>query len=83
MKLGAIISNWINPILQKRGIEVVNVNIDNPGWEGLSYKEKNLQLFLRQKETLDMFLQHGAISKAQHDKSLSDLKEKMWVMSRN
>lgn len=61
----------------------MNVSIDNPGWEGLSYKEKNEQLYIRQKETLDMFLQHGAISKAQHDKSLRDLKEKMWVMSRN
>ena len=61
----------------------MNASIVNPGWEGLSYKEKNEQLYLRQKETLDMFLQHGAISKAQHDKSLRDLKEKMWVMSRN
>ena len=60
----------------------MNVNIDSSSWQGLSYKEKNLQLFLRQKETLDLFLQHGAISKAQHDKSLSDLKEKMWVLSR-
>lgn len=60
----------------------MNVNIDNPSWRGLSYKEKNLQLFLRQKETLDLFLQHGAISKVQHDKSLSDLKGKMWVLSR-
>ena len=34
-------------------------------------------LFLRQKETLDMFLERGAISQAQHDKSLHDLIEKM------
>lgn len=59
------------------------VNIDDTGWEGLSYQEKNVQLYLKQKETLDMFLQLGAISKAQHDNSLRDLKEKMWVMSRN
>lgn len=35
------------------------------------------QLFYRQKETLDTFLKHGAISQAQYAKSLGDLKEKM------
>ena len=34
-------------------------------------------LFLKQKETLDTFLAHGAISRAQYDKSLHDMKEKM------
>ena len=42
-----------------------------------SYDEKNHQLFLHQKKTLDTFLEHGAISQAQHDKSLHDLIEKM------
>ncbi len=46
-------------------------------WAGLSYEEKNNQLFLRQKALLDGFLEHGAISQAQHDKSLHDLTEKM------
>ena len=46
-------------------------------WAALSYAEKNHQLFLRQKELLDGFLEHGAISQAQHDKSLHDLIEKM------
>ena len=46
-------------------------------WESLSYEEKNHQLFLKQKALLDGFLEHGAISKAQHDKSLHDLAEKM------
>ena len=45
----------------------------------LSYEEKNRQLFLRQKKTLDMFLERGAISQAQHDKSLYDLIEKMGI----
>ena len=40
-------------------------------------KEKNHELFLRQKELLDTFLQNGAISKAQYDKSFGDLREKM------
>ena len=46
-------------------------------WDTLSYEEKNHVLYLRQKKTLDMFLEHGAITQAQHDKSLHDLMEKM------
>ena len=46
-------------------------------WTTLTYKEKNHQLFLRQKALLDGFLEHGAISQAQHDKSLRDLTVKM------
>ena len=48
-------------------------------WNSLSYEEKNKVLFYRQKKTLDEFLKHGAISQAQHDKSLHDLIEKMGV----
>ena len=50
---------------------------ENRQWEGLTYEEKNHELFLRQKALLDEFLEHGAISQAQHDKSLHDLTEKM------
>ena len=42
----------------------VHVNIENKEWSSLSYEEKNRLLFLRQKETLDMFLDRGAISQA-------------------
>ena len=42
-----------------------------------SPEEKKKQLFLNQKETLDLFLERNAISKAQYDKSLGDLVEKM------
>ena len=38
---------------------------------------KKKELFLRQKETLDIFLKTGAISKAQYDKSYGDLVIKM------
>ena len=38
---------------------------------------KCVYLFLRQKRTLDLFLERNAISKAQYDKSLGDLIEKM------
>ena len=52
-------------------------SIENVDWLSLSYEEKNRLLFQRQKKTLDMFLERGAISQAQHDKSLHDLMEKM------
>ena len=52
-------------------------NKENTDWSSMSYEEKNRQLFLRQKKTLDQFLERGAISQAQHDKSLHDLIEKM------
>ncbi len=39
--------------------------------------EKKIELFLNQKELLDTFLSHGAITKAQYNKSLGDLTEKM------
>ncbi len=46
-------------------------------WNKLSHAEKNHQLYLRQKKLLAQFLKTGAISKAQYDKSLHDLTEKM------
>ena len=42
-----------------------------------SYKEKLKQLYFEQKKTLDLFLERGAISKAQYDKSFGDLTRKM------
>ena len=36
-------------------------------------EDKKKQLFLNQKQLLDTFLEHGAISQAQYDKSLGDL----------
>ena len=50
---------------------------ENQNWDSLSYVEKNHQLYLKQKALLDQFLEKGAISQAQHDKSLRDLIEKM------
>ena len=46
-------------------------------YSDLTLEEKKLDLFLRQKRTLDLFLERNAISKAQYDKSLGDLIEKM------
>ena len=46
-------------------------------WEQLSPEDKKKQLFLRQKNTLNLFLERNAISKDQYYKSLVDLIEKM------
>lgn len=52
--------------------------LDNSAdWNKLTHEQKNHQLYLKQKQMLDMFLEHGAISQAQHDKSLHDLTLKM------
>ena len=42
-------------------------------------EEKKHYLFLNQKDALDLFLERGAISQSQYDKSLGDLREKMGV----
>ena len=48
-------------------------------WEQLSPEEKKRQLYLKQKVLLDTFLEHHAISQAQYDKSLGDLRVKMEI----
>ena len=55
-------------------------NKTEENWAALTPEEKKIQLFLNQKHTLDMFLERGAISQAQYDKSLGDLREKMGVL---
>ena len=42
-------------------------------------EDKKKQLFQDQKQLLDTFLEHGAISQAQYDKSLGDLIVKMGI----
>ena len=49
--------------------------------ESMTAEEKKRDLYLRQKQLLDTFLEHGAISRAQYDKSLGDLTVKMGVKS--
>ncbi len=46
----------------------------------LTTKEKKIDLYLSQKRTLDLFLEHHAITLAQYNKSLTDLTEKMGMM---
>ena len=49
--------------------------------EPMNAEKKKRNLYLRQKELLDTFLEHGAISRAQYDKSVGDLTVKMGVKS--
>ena len=58
-------------------MQMNDISGESRTWNGLSYEQKNHELFLRQKRTLDMFLERNAISKAQYDKSLRDLSRKM------
>lgn len=46
-------------------------------WSQLSGEEKKRELYLRQKDLLDKFLERGAISRQQYEKSLGDLTTKM------
>ena len=45
----------------------------------LSREEKRKELFRSQKHTLDLFLERGAISREQYEKSLGDLRKKMGI----
>lgn len=53
--------------------------IQNENNKALSHEEQLKQLYLDQKHTLDLFLERGAISRAQYDKSLGDLTRKMGI----
>ena len=48
-----------------------------PAQAQMTPEEKKRELYRKQKELLDTFLLHGAISRAQYDKSLGDLTVKM------
>lgn len=52
-------------------------------WNQMTPEEKKHQLFLNQKKTLDLFLEKGAITQAQYDKSFGDLCEKMGILNDN
>ena len=76
----AVTKRIITRIGYKEREKRMNRNAGNQGEndaQSVSRAEKNRQLFLRQKKLLDLFLEKGAISRAQHDKSLHDLREKM------
>ena len=60
----------------------MDTKTEDKSWSSLTHEEKNRELFLRQEHLLDLFLERGAISQTQHDKSLHDLIEKMGVRQR-
>ena len=49
----------------------------NQDYSAMTLAEKNHFLYLKQKAMLDTFLAKGAITQAEHDKSLHDLTVKM------
>ena len=53
------------------------MEIEKMNNDSAAYEQMLKELFLRQKETLDLFLERNAISKQQYDKSLGDLRDKM------
>lgn len=55
----------------------VNKMNDNKPYSEMTLEEKKIDLYLRQKKTLEDFLERNAISKEQFEKSLGDLTEKM------
>ena len=63
-------------MIHQRGGQAMKF-VDDSGWEKLTQEEKKKVLFQKQKEVLDDFLERGAITKAQYDKSLGDMKKKM------
>lgn len=55
----------------------MTMDISDKEYSQLTAEEKKRRLYLSQKKLLDDFLERNAISKAQYDKSLGDLTEKM------
>lgn len=55
--------------------------MDQVDWPALSREEKKKQLYLKQKDLLDKFLERNAITKAEYTKSLGDLTRKMGMES--
>lgn len=51
--------------------------MESTEWSLLPDAEKKRQLYLHQKDVLDKFLERGAISRQQYEKSLNDMTAKM------
>lgn len=55
----------------------MNIKAEDQDYSSMTFAEKNHFLYLKQKAMLDTFLATGAITQAEHDKSLHDLSVKM------
>lgn len=64
-------------------MEVVHMDSSNRNTDPETRREQLRQLYLSQKQTLDTFLNNGAITKAQYNKSLGDLTKKMGMEEEN
>ena len=64
-------------------MEVAHMDSSNRNTDPETRREQLRQLYLSQKQTLDTFLNNGAITKAQYDKSLGDLTKKMGMKEEN
>ena len=51
--------------------------MDYQEWRQLSYSKKNHELYISQVETLKKFVERNAISRAEYERSLHSLMEKM------
>ena len=51
--------------------------MDQTAEQILTHEQKQKELFLKQKQTLDLFLERKAISMKQYEKRLGDLRDKM------
>ena len=69
--LEASVAAWYNTSSRKDGGTMETTN--QAAWETMTPEEKRKALYDRQVATLKTFLEHGAISKDQHDKGLHDL----------
>lgn len=56
-------------------MEYIDTGAEN--WQTMSAAKKKKQLYIKQKQLLDEFLERGAISETQYRKSLGDLTSKM------
>ena len=56
---------------------MINEKNEDIDWQSLSSEEIKQPLFFKQKNMLEMFLEHRAITQEQFDKSLHYLTEKM------
>ncbi len=66
-----------DPVRQNRKDRKGRQSMTTEEWSSMTYGEKNKQLYYSQKQTLIKFLEHGAISREQYEKSLRELSEKM------
>ena len=80
IKRGVLSEDGIYNLIEKyreKTAEMSSGKVNSRKKTEATLEEKKRALFLHQKETLDTFLAHGTITRAQYDKSFGDLVKKM------